>query len=208
MARTFTNDFERDLLRPNAGGAWLWLCEIVVPNEPTERYTDDVADVTYNGDEFLKMAMQVGQQEFNSEGKIPRIMLRVSNVKATLERLMDASGGFVDGTVKLIRVNDKYLDSQISALEADYDVLGAQSDEEWTTFMLGIPNLLNKRYPPDEYSSVMGPEQTPSRFKGPRCKYAGADTTCTGTLSDCRDKGNEANWCGEIGLDPATTEVR
>lgn len=208
MSRTFTNDFERDLLRPNARGAWHELCEIVVPSQPTERFANNLEDVTYNSDVFKKMALQIGQQQFTSSGSIPRIILRVSNVKGALERLMDASSGMIDGTVKLIKVNNQYLGSQIAALEADYDVMASESDEDWTTFTLGVPNLLTRRYPPDEFSSTVGPEQTPSRFKGPKCKYSGGDSTCAGTLDDCRTKGNATNWCGEIGLDPSTTEVR
>ena len=83
----------------------------------------------------------------------------------------------------------------------DYDILQAFSDSEWITIEIGIPNPLTQRLLQDYFSSTICPEAKPSRFKGPKCQYAGGDATCTGKLSDCRTKGNAVHWGGEIGLD-------
>ena len=87
-------------------------------------------------------------------------------------------------------------------MEFDYDALQADSDSEWITLTLGVPNVLSQRYPLDKYSYSLCPEATPSRFKGPVCQYTGGDTTCTGSFEDCKTKGHEAYWGGELGLDP------
>lgn len=207
MSRSFTNDIERDLLRPNSGGAWLWLCEITVANQPTKRFTDNLEDIEYNSQTFEKMAMTVGRQEFSSDEQLPQIVLQVSNVRREIEQIVNDTEGLSGGSVMLVKVNDKYLNSQVTALEADYDVIMAESDEDWVTITLGVPNLLTQRFPLREYSSKLCPWSTPTLFKGPRCGYSGGDATCTGTLSDCRTKGNAARWGGEIGLDPSLMQT-
>lgn len=207
MGLTLPGPMRRDLLKPNRGGVWLWLCEIVIPSETTQRFTDNTEDITYNGDDFTKMSMGIQEIDFDSEGTIPQMILQVSNVQRTMEDLINQTEGLLNSTVKLVKVNNKFLDNQISALEYNYDVLAADSDEENCTITLGVPNLLTQRFPLREYSSKRCPWATPTWFKGAHCQYAGADTECDGTYEECKSKGNQVNFGGELGLDPATVTI-
>lgn len=209
MPRTLTNDMNIDLLRPNSGGAWLWLCEIAVSGYDTRRYTDNNEDVVYpdGGDTFSKNSLRVGQQEFNSDGDIPQVILQTSNIKRAMEDLVNETQGLLDGEIKVIKVNSKHLATEISALEADWEVLASQSDEDWVTFTLGVPNLLTQRFPLRQVSSSLCPWSDPEYFKGVHCQYAGGDSTCTGTYEDCLSKSNEEHYAGEIGLSPNLMEA-
>ena len=89
MGLTLPGPMRRDLLKPNKGGVWLWLCEIVIPSETTQRFTDNTEDITYNGDDFTKMAMGIQEIDFDSEGTIPQMILQVSNVQRTMEDLIN-----------------------------------------------------------------------------------------------------------------------
>lgn len=199
---------EKDLIDPWASGAWLWLVQIAVPGQATVRIARDTADVHYRGNDFDKFNLQIGDQIFCGDGSIPRITLRVfQDTNRVIEDLINETEGALGAAVKLIRVNEKFLTSPVNALEFDYDSLAAESDTEWCTFTLGIPNLLTQRYPLRIYSSSMCYLAHLTTFKDARCQYAGADPTCTGTYEDCYGKGNAVHWAGELGLDPNTVRV-
>jgi len=194
---------ESDLIDPYSGGAWLWLCEIAVPGYATERLARNTEDVPFAGLDYEKFNLQIGEQMFSGDGSIPRVTLRVfQDVNRKIEDLVNETEGALGAQIKLIRVNEKFLDIPVSALEADYDNLASESDTEWVTFTLGIPNPLTQRIPLRIYSSSSCPWATPTLFKGPECQYAGEDPICGGGYEECYQKGNAVHWGGELGLDP------
>jgi len=200
---------EKDLIDPYSDmGAWLWLAEIVVPTQTTQRIARNTEDIRYGGEDFTKDNFDVGCIPLAGDSSIPRIQLRVAQDEVgTLEGIVNATKGGVNGTVKLIRTCEKYCDLSIEALERTYDILTAGSDAQWVTFTLGIPNPLTQRIPLWSYSSKVCPLATPSLFKGPRCQYTGEDTVCTGLLEDCYAKGNAVHWGAEIGLNPGAVRI-
>lgn len=199
---------QKDLITPYSGGAWLWLCEIAVPGYDNQDLARNTKDVRYAGKDYKKWNFDIGKQTFAGDGSIPRVVLRVGqDPDHVIEDIVNASEGCHDGTVKLIRVNEKFLDYEVEALEVNYGVLVADSDTEWVYFTLGIPNPLTQRIPLNIGSSKICPWAIPGLFKGPRCQYTGDDLTCTGTLNDCNTKGNAHHWGAEIGLDPNVTRV-
>ena len=203
MPKTLTPEYNQNLTDPFAGGAWLWLAEVVVPAQTTQRIACNTEDTVYGSDTFTKWAFDISDQVYSGDGSIPRVTLRIAQDSGrTFEQIVNDTLGCLDGTVKIIRANEKYLDTPVTALESLYDVLGAESDDEWVTLTLGIPNPLTADMPKRVYSASGCPFAVPALFKGPECGYAGADTTCTGTLEACHTKGNDARWGGDLGLDP------
>lgn len=199
---------QKDLIDPYSGGAWLWLCEIAVPGYDMQDLARNTADVRHAGKDYNKWNLDIGRQTFAGDGSIPRVVLRVGqDPDHVIEDIVNASEGCHDGTVKLIRVNEKFLDYEVEALEVNYGVLVADSDTEWIYFTLGIPNPLTQRIPLRIGSSKICPWMIPEHFKGVRCQYIGDDPTCKGTIDDCYTKGNAHHWGAEIGLDPNVTRV-
>lgn len=209
MTRELPAAMNQDVVTPNTGGMWMWLCEITVPNYSVIRKARNTANVEYAGETFDAHNIDVGKQTLTGDGSIPRIVLRVSqDVSKRIESIINDTQGALGTTVKLVKVNSDFLGTAIPALEADYDMLTVESDSEWVTFTFGIPNLLTQRVPLRIFSSSICQEATPVLFKGPRCKYVGAETSCTGTYEDCRDnKNNAVNWGGELGLNPNVTQA-
>jgi len=198
----------KDLIDPYSGGAWLWLCQITVPTQTIQRIARNTEDVVYGENTFDKFNFDVSEQIFSSDGSIPQVTLRVfQDVNRRMENIINATEGALGADIKLIRVNEKFLSTPVTALEIDYENLASESDSEWVTFTLGLPNPLTQRYPLENYSSSICPEATPTLFKGPACQYAGADTSCTGTYEDCYKKGNAEFWGGELGLDASVVRV-
>ncbi len=197
-----TPQLQWDRIRPNAGGKWLWICKFTVASHPTQRYARNTEDVTYNAEVYEKMPMEVGGQAKSGEGSIPEVTLQVSALNEAMYQIITATQGAVGSDVALTKVNTEATSSSIPALEADYELLASQVDDEWITFTLGVPNPMNQRYPLRDYSSSVCPWAHPTLFKGVHCKYAGGDSSCDGTLEDCITKSNATNWGGKIGMDP------
>ena len=196
------------MIDPYSGGAWVWLCELTLPDTAMMRLARNTEDVIYSGDTFTKHNFDMGLQPLSGDGSVPQTLLRIAQDRdRTIESIIDEKEGASGGTVKLIRAHEDYLDTIILELEFDYDILGTESDTEWIYFILGIPNPLLKRFPLRLYSSKICPYTVPSLFKGVECQYAGADASCTGTFGDCVTKLNAAHWGGEIGLDPNSSRV-
>jgi len=198
---------EADIIDPYSGGAWLWLLEIHFTGYDTIYLARNTEDVTYADQVYTAHNIKISQQRFISDGSIPRNTIRIAQ-DGTYEledKLNEAQG--VTGHVKLIRTNEKFLDSPVGDLERTYSILGAKSDWQWFTLTLGIPNPLHKKFPLRSTSSKKCPYHTPALFKGVECQYAGADSTCTGLYEDCFEKGHAAYWGGELGLDAKVMKI-
>jgi len=196
------------LLNPYSGEAWLWLAEIIVPNFDTVRIAKNTAKVIYDENTYPKSNFEVEKQKLSGDGSIPSLAFRVAHDEVhNLEAIMNASKGMKQGYVKLIRTCESFLDTPVQDFETIYSILTAGSDSEWIVFSLGIPNPLTQKIPRDLYSSSVCNLATPSLFKGVKCRYGGADTTCTGLFEDCYMKGNAQHWGAELGLDPSSIKV-
>jgi hypothetical protein len=194
----------RDLIDPYSGGAWMWLCQIIVPGYATIRIARNTADVTYGEKVYPKWNFDVGKQTFSGEGNIPSLILKVTqDPDRSLENIVNATKGAYHGIVRLMRVHEDYLSNEIKALEIMYQILGGDSDWQWVYLTLGFPNPLTQKIPLRVGSSKICSYALPELFKGPECQYGGSDTNCKGTIEDCRDNKNNAElWGAELGLDP------
>jgi phage-related protein len=208
MPKTLTSSINEDLILPYSGGAWLRLCEIVIPGETTQRIARNTEDVEYDSETYTKGNFEVGEQEWNSEGYIPRVTLKIAHdINHTIEEFVEDTFGALGATVSVIKVGSRFLTTPVAALKMNYSNVATESDSTGVTFTLGIPNPLTQKIPLRSYSCGQCPYSTASLFKGPECQYAGADTTCTGLLTDCKAKGNQIHWGATIGLDPNGTRV-
>jgi len=198
-----------DLIKPYSGGAWLWLAEIVIPEQTTQRIARNTEDIKHAGKTYKGWNFTPGKQTFAGDGRIPRFSLQVAqDPDGVLEGIVNASRGAKNGVIKLLRVNEKFLNYEVAALEATYNILVAASDWEWIYFTLGMPNLLTQKFPLRLGSSKVCPWALPELFKGPKCRYVGEDVSCTGSIEDCRDdKENAEHWGGALGLDPSVARV-
>lgn len=199
----------KDLIDPYSGGAWMWLCRILIPGYAAILLARNTEDVTYDEKVYSKWNLEVGKQTFAGDGSISRLIVKVAQgPDKSLEKIVNATKGAHHGTFKLMRVHEDFLDYEIEALGANYGILVADSDWEWVYFTLGIPNPLTQKVPLRIGSSKICPWMLPELFKGPACQYTGSDTSCKGTIEDCRDnKNNAIHWGAELGLDPNVAKV-
>lgn len=203
MPKNLPSSVAQDAVQPYSGGAWLYLAEVVIPTKNTQRIARNTEDVTYADSRFVKGNFDIGGMQFSSDGSIPRITLRVAQDRAkALHDAVESTFGALGGSVKIIKAGENFLDAAIPALEYNNEILGTETDDEYATLTLGIPNPLSQQVPLRSYCATSCPFATPDLFKGPECQYVGVDTSCTGTYQDCYAKSNATKWGGDLGLDP------
>lgn len=201
-------EMQEALINPYEGGAWLWLVEITLPGYGTIRYARNTENIKYAGFNFEAFNLDLGLSKLTGDGSIPRIMVRLSqDPNHVLEDQMNDTEGGAGGTIKIIRVHEDYTDTIVTPLEMSVNILTGESDTEHVTFTLGIPNPLIQKIPLRRNTSKVCPYHIPALFKGVECQYTGEDTTCTGKFTDCKAKGNEIHWGGELGLDPNVSKA-
>jgi phage-related protein len=179
--------------------AWLILLEITLTDLTVLRFVRNTEDITFDSDLYSAMPFELDPIEDQLRGQIPTVNLKISNVTRLLQTYLEDLDGGIGSTVKIIVVNSDNLSASYSELELTFEVVGAYSDSSYAVFTLGMPNPLNKRFP--LYRYIANHCNWTSRFKGVECGYAGASTTCTGTLTRCRELSNSARFGGFIGMD-------
>lgn len=178
--------------------AWLVLVKVVMPDDTVFRVCANTEGVVWpvGGEEFAAFPFELDEMGDSSKGEVPSVSLKVSNVTRTLEPYLEAQDGLVDSVVTIYVVNqanvslpyhDPPFVGELNSnpeLELVYDIIDTSADAQWVTFTLGASNPWNKRFPRNKvYKNICRYYD----FKGDRCDYEGAETTCDRSLDTCRN---------------------
>ncbi|MFA5398541.1 MAG: DUF1833 family protein [Methanogenium sp.] len=179
--------------------AWLILAEITFNDisSTVVRLARNNEDVTFESNTYTAFPFEIDTINFE-KGKIPSIVFKVSNITRLIQTYLESTNGAVGSTVRLIVVNSDNLAADLSDLELTYEVVDSSADVQWISLTLGMPSPFNKRFP--LYKYVANHCNWVAQFKGVECQYAGAETTCNGTLTRCRELSNSEHFGGFIGL--------
>ena len=179
---------------------WLLLLELTLPSAAILRFVRNTEDVTYGGYPWTAFPFTLGEQGESGDGKVQSVVLRASNVAQVLTPHLEAYSGLVGSQARLIVVHEGALAEDYSALTLTYTIIATQlpPDEMWVEFTLGAESPMRRRFP--VHTAIPLHCNWVPRFKGAECKYAGGDSTCTGTLTACRAKSNSANFGGRPGI--------
>lgn len=181
----------------SASGAFINLFQIDITGESAIRLAQNTEDVTWGGNTYSAFPIRLNEVNENLQGKISSTLVQFSNVDRTLEPYLAAHNGMVGAVITVTIVHSDHLAESDPVLEDEFTIMEAVSDENWVTFTVGGVSPFQRRFPRDRYLSTV----CRHFFKGPLCLYAGADTTCDHTLTDCRDnKGNEVQYGGSPGI--------
>jgi len=182
---------------------WVLLLEITLPNATVLRFAQNTENVTYNGQPWTAFAFKLGEQGQSGDGKIQSLSIQVANTARALTPYLEAQSGLVGSQVRLIVVHAGNLGVDYTALTLTYTIMTCTVDASWVSFSLGAESPFRKRFPLYAANPLHCSWAAQSQFKGVECKYAGADTTCAGTLVACRAKSNSANFGGRPGAQGA-----
>lgn len=204
------------LRSPNA---WPVLLEFSIDPENTPdqvvRVCDNNEDIIFQGNTFIAFSFQIDSIEYKSQGELPSITLRVSNIQRAVQSVVDKYDGGTDSKCRLIALNMADLTGE-PEVDVEFQVQDVQADEQWVSFQLGAPNPQRLPFPRSSYmndhcdkdfnSPTMQAILDP---RGVACAYEGPIQTCSHKLeggNGCRAHNNILNFGGYPGV--ATTGFR
>ena len=175
---------------------WIALLDIKISDSLTLYLCNNPDEITFNGHTYTPINFEIEATKNVTNGEIPTVTLRVSNVTRVLQGYLEELKGGVGLEVKVNIVDAAYLDEDYSELELVFEIIATTSDAHWVTFTLGSPNPLRKRFPADTYLAGY----CRWKFKSAECGYSGSETSCDHTLENCKRLGNQARFGGFDGL--------
>jgi len=190
----------REANKLDTKSTWLWLLAVTITGvEEVIRLCNNTEDIAYGENTYTKCSFKLGKWKYTSDGKLPHRTLSVTNIEVAKFMLpyVDDYDGAIGATVVTTPVNSEHLDIDMSAKAMEFMILQSSPTEEWINFKLGAPNPLIQRIQDKFFANYC---RFVKNFKGVECGYAGAETTCNGTLAQCKEYGNQTRFGGEPGL--------
>ena len=90
------------------------------------RFVRNTEDVIFGGETYLAFPFEIDNTLHTSEGEIPSIKIRLSNVTRLIQPYLEALNGAVSSTITITVVNSKHLSEDYSELEMTFSVLDFQ----------------------------------------------------------------------------------
>jgi len=173
---------------------WLALLKITHKSLPEPIYlARNNEDVTWYGHTWTRFPIEFGN--ITQDGKEqPTITLKISNIGGLVESYIQQYNGFTDAEITIYVVHANHLDCLDAAFEITYKCDFTRFDPQWVTFELTAEHDMNYRFPPNTYMK----DFCPFKFKSIQCGYAGSETSCNGTLAQCKIP---SRFGGEPGVD-------
>lgn len=175
---------------------WLILLSLTLPDASVIRLVRNTDDVTFGGNVYTAFAFELGDVSSGGDGRIQGVTLKVANPGRALQPYLEAYGGMVGCAVTLVVVHADNLATDYTELTLAWDVISAESAEDWIVFTLGAENPLRRRFP----LQAAIPFSCNWQFKGIECGYAGPTISCARTLDACRLLGNSVRFGGRPGI--------
>jgi len=143
--------------RVASAGAWLLLIDLTLVDPANSENTEvfyfvrNNEDIVFDGNIYTAFPIEIDTIEKNSQGELPSVSLRVSNVTRALQPYIENYDGGNGSTVKLTVVHSSHLTENYSELEMDLTIKSCSSDNNWVVFALGGLNPLVKKFPIHRY---------------------------------------------------------
>ena len=181
--------------------AWLVLITLTRPSDLTTPYlylVNNNEDVTVNGQLYQAFPFELTEIVETSSGSLPSFTLKVSNIDRIVQKKIEEdvyynddeslkSANFGSGwDVKVSVVSSTQINGvSVPEIEFNAKSLSVTCDAMWANFSCGVNNPMMKQFPRQKYASNF----CQRTFKdGEGCTYSGSDTTCSKTLTACKEK--------------------
>ena len=178
--------------------AFLILLEITIPGtDDMIRVVNNTEDITWNSLDWTRTQFDLDTITTGSTGEVTSVELRVDNTQQVLEYYIHSYEAWCKVNYRepilctIYVVNSLNLADPTAEAEYDFQLIQPKSNPLWITFTLGASNPFDKRYPRTRLIPVC-----PWKFKGSRCLYAGAETSCNKTFDRCKTLDNTLHFRG------------
>lgn len=179
-------------------GEWLITLAITFEGYETIYLVRNTTNITFQGNEYIAFPFELDVRNETSSGEMPTVTIKIANPYRIVQSYLEELNGAVGASVVIGVINSDLLTEDYAELEVTYNVLSTSATSQWVSMRLGAPSMARRRFPLYLYRS--GRCMWISNFKGAECAYTGSDTSCDGTLTACRRKGNSKRFGAAIGL--------
>jgi phage-related protein len=162
----------------------------------TLRLVANNESLTYQGQVYTAANFEFSIKQ--EAGSAPDITVTAQDYSQEIQVRMQAYGGGVGFTVRLMEVNTGNL-SQAPEIQETMKVIGASAKDYAVTFTLGAENPLTMRFPRRRQRR----DRCPWVFRSAECGYTGGLTTCDFTLqgaNGCAAHNNTTEFGGFPGI--------
>ena len=196
MARALSANEIQWALSLGAESGAVWLYALAVNDSITLRFAADADDVTFDGETYTGGAGMFGAVQYNDKGELTRATVKLPDVDRTISAYLEASAQNITGRLITIRLAlADYPTSADSNIIFRLRVIAARIVGAFAELRCDYPWRLDMQIP-----TLRASHECPWIFKGRECRYAGSDTTCTKTITDCQAKSNQGRFGGFIGI--------
>lgn len=161
----------------------------------TVRIVKNSENIVHNGNTYT--AANFGLDVKVEANQEPEVTLSAQDQTRTLAQYVEAYDGLVDNKVRMIVINSATPED--IEIQEEFLISGSSINNYIVELNLGVETTLSKRFP----ESRQFKDRCAWRYKGARCKYAGAMETCDYTRegpNGCKAHGNEINFGGFPGI--------
>lgn len=131
---------------------WLLLLDVELTDSNTIYLVRNTEDIVFDGRTYQAFPFEVDERNQVTQGEIPTLGIRISNVNRLIQSYLDDYDGLVDNDITL-RIVSRVGETWVEAIDFAYKILSCVSDAMWVNFTLGAPNPLNRRFPLHKYIS-------------------------------------------------------
>lgn len=183
--------------------------EITIPNiVETIKVVGNSEDVVWNGATWTAFPFEIEEISDVSSGEVPRVDVRVANVNRVFEAYLQdydtycKTNGFSPIEVSIYVINTAVIaDNPVADAEVEhqFELKQPKTNSQWATFTLGASNPFSRRFPQNRILK----NHCRFRYKGSdgRCGATTATfTTCSHTLTACRQRNNSVRFGGAPGV--------
>lgn len=181
---------------------WIVLLKITLPDTTILRLSSDNTNTTWSGETWTAFPFDMEEIGEASKGEVPQVEIMVGNATKVMQTYMEAANGGVGSDVAVYVVNSGNLGEATPEFTGNFRAINAYCDPMWAHFVLGASNPYRKRFPLNRMLKTFcryGVTKPGYGFKGDRCQYAGAETTCDRSLARCRELNNSHHFGGAPG---------
>lgn len=180
---------------------FLILIKVIVKNEEGAEvailtFAKNSENIVFGGESYQAANFDI---DISVENNVePTVKLTAQDQTRTIMQYVEAYSGCVGSDVIMTVVNSAALDGP-AEIQETFKVISSSNNEYVVSFDLGVESAISKRYP--NYRQFK--DRCSWKYKGPRCKYAGAMNTCDYTLlgdNGCVAHNNVPNFGGFPGL--------
>jgi phage-related protein len=147
---------------------------------------------------YSPFAFELEGASVKSDGSLPQISIKVSNVNRMVEGAITQYSGAAGATCNLYVLNTDNPSGE-AALALETVVIRTATDARWVTFTLGAPSPLRTLFP--KFLYYQGTCKW--RYKSLQCGYTGGLPTCSLTMegaNGCQAHANAVRFGGYPGI--------